>query len=128
MFTDIRTDEGDSMQYMLLIYNDRPVGEPSAADAQEMMPAYMAYTEELQKRGAMVGGARLFAPDSATTVRERDGKRVITDGPFAETKEWLGGYYLIEAASLDDALAAASMCPGTKFGSVEIRPVAPAGG
>jgi hypothetical protein len=111
------------MQYMLLIYAD-PQAQPSTeAEGDALYGEYAAYTEDIQKRGAMVGGSALARPTSATTVRVRNGNRVVTDGPFAETKEWLGGYYLIEVASLDQALEAAAMCPAAKYGSVEIRPL-----
>ena len=112
------------MQYMLLIYNETPATPPSDAQMEAVYKEYVAYSDDLRKRGAFVEAAPLAPPSSATTVRVRDGNRMVTDGPFAETKEWLGGYYVIEAASLDHALEAAAMCPGAKFGSVEIRPVA----
>ncbi len=110
------------MQYMVLIYE--PDGSTrTPAEWAEMMPAYMAYTEGLQAAGVMVDGAALADPGSATTVRVRDGKRTITDGPFAETKEFLGGYYLLECATLDQALEHAAACPGAKRGSIEVRPL-----
>ena len=112
------------MQYMLLIYNETPAAPPTEAQSEAIYAEYTAYTDDLRKRGAMVEGAPLAAPSSATTVRVRNGNRMVTDGPFAETKEWLGGYYVIEAQSLDHALEAAAMCPGAKYGSIEIRPVA----
>ncbi|MBV8600067.1 MAG: YciI family protein [Candidatus Eremiobacteraeota bacterium] len=108
------------MKYMLLIYTaDRPAPEARAA----AMPAWIAYTEELQRRKAYVAAAPLAEPSSATTVRAHSGKRTVTDGPFAEKKEWLGGYYLIEAESLDQAIEAAAMCPAAKYGSIEVRPI-----
>jgi hypothetical protein len=111
------------MQYMLLIYND-PQAQPSTeAEGKAVHGEYITYTEGIRKRGAMVDGSALARPTSATTVRVREGNRVVTDGPFAETKEYLGGYYVIEAASLDHALDAAATCPGAKYGSVEIRPL-----
>jgi hypothetical protein len=89
----------------------------------EMFQAYVAYTERVRAAGALVDASPLVEPSSATTVRVRDGKRMITDGPFAETKEWLAGYYVIECDSLDRALDLAADCPGASYGSIEIRPV-----
>jgi hypothetical protein len=115
------------MQYMLLIYHPDFDGEPTPADIASMRADYGAFNERLHARKAYVDGSRLAPATSATTVRVRDGNRVITDGPFAETKEWLGGYYVVEAASLDDALQIGADCPGAKYGSIEIRPLASAG-
>jgi len=115
------------VQYMLLIYTPQSDREPAAADIQAMMAEYGAFTDGIRASNTMVDGAQLAPATSATTVRVRDGNRLITDGPFAETKEWLGGFYTIEAASLDDALNVAAECPGAKYGSVEIRPLAGGG-
>lgn len=112
------------MQYTLLIYADTTVAPRTEAEGDALFEAFVAYNADLQKRGLYVGGSPLAAPSSATTVRIRDGNRMVTDGPFAETKEYLGGYFVIEAESLDQALEVAAMCPGAKYGSVEIRPVA----
>src|ERR1700676_3301407 len=103
------------MQYMLLIYNQTTERVPNDAEFEAVRAEYGTYTEDIRKRGAMVDGSALALPTSATTVRVREGNRVVTDGPFAETKEWLAGYYVIEAASLDHALDAAAMCPGAKY-------------
>jgi hypothetical protein len=111
------------MKYMLLIYGEASRREPTPEEWAAAMPAWVAYGEELRKRGAYVDAAPLANKDSATTVRVRDGNRVVTDGPFAETKEVLGGYYIIEAPSIEGALEAAAMCPGAKTGSVEVRPI-----
>jgi hypothetical protein len=111
------------MQYMLLIYSEPPTQPPTEAALGTMHAEYQAYTEDIRKRGAFVDGSALVPASSASTVRVRNGNRAITDGPFAETKEWLGGYYVIEAPSLDGALEAAAMCPGAKYGSVEVRPL-----
>ena len=108
---------------MLLIYQPDPPRDAAPSEMAEMFQAYTAYTERVRASGAFVDAAPLVAPSSATTVRVRDGKRVITDGPFAETKEWLGGYYVIECDSLDRALDLAADCPGASYGSIEIRPV-----
>jgi hypothetical protein len=110
------------MQYMLLIYNQTPERVPSEAEFGAVRAEYGTYTEDIRKRGAMVDGSALARPTSATTVRVREGNRVVTDGPFAETKESLGGYYLIEAADLDAAIAVAKQVPA-RFGGVEVRPI-----
>jgi len=111
------------MQYMCLIY--APSGGPKLPpeEEQRVFAAYGAYTEEIRKKGIMVDGAPLQPPDSATTVRVRDGKRSVTDGPFAETKEWLAGFYTLECNGLDEALDWAAKIPGAAFGSIEVRPV-----
>jgi len=111
------------MQYMLLIYSEPPTQPPTEAAINTIRGEYNAFTEDIRKRGAFVDGSALVPASSASTVRVRNGNRAITDGPFAETKEWLGGYYVIEAPSLDGALEAAAMCPGAKYGSVEVRPL-----
>lgn len=116
------------MKYMLLIYNEPVEREPTPEEWAAAMPAWEAFGNELRSRGAYVDAAPLANTASATTVRIRDGKRAVTDGPFAETKEWLGGYYVIEAPSLDGAIEAAAMCPGAKMGSVEVRPIVDMGG
>jgi hypothetical protein len=115
--------EGTTMKYMLLIYSEPPEREPTPEEWAASMPAWVAYGEELRKRGAYIDAAPLANKASATTVRVRDGQRVVTDGPFAETKEVLGGYYIVEAPSIDGALEAAAMCPGALYGSVEVRPI-----
>ena len=112
------------MQYMLLIYgseNDRPQMGPD--DHGKMMKAYMDFTASIQAEGIMVAGDALRDTTLATTVRVRDGKAVHTDGPFAATKEQLGGYYLIDVPDLDKALEVAARLPGSWYGSVEVRPV-----
>ena len=96
-------------QYMLLIYAD-PARAPGSPEAMAEMPKWFAYGEGV-KAGAIVGGDALQPTRTATTVRERDGERVVTDGPFAETKEWLGGYYVIEVPDLDAALEWAAKMP-----------------
>ncbi len=112
------------MQYMLLIYGDQKARAalPKAAMG-EVIAAYEAYTTALQAAGALVAGSRLADSDSASTVRVRDGKSQVLDGPYAETKEQLGGYYLVEAKDLDAALDWASRCPGAAHGAVEVRPL-----
>ena len=112
------------MRYMLLIYsNEAEAATATPEDLQAVMNEYWAFNEAIDKRGANLGGEALHETSKATTVRIRDGKDLITDGPFAETKEQLGGYYLISAKDLDEAIEIAKLCPGSRRGSVEIRPV-----
>jgi hypothetical protein len=114
----------DGMQYMLLIYGDEASwGSASAEEQAKSMQEWNDYTQWLKDSGAHIAGDALAPTTAATTVRVRDGKTLTTDGPFAETKEQLGGYYLIEAANLDDAIAAAARCPGAFGGTMEVRPV-----
>jgi hypothetical protein len=111
------------MHYALLIYSEPPQAAPSAEQQKQVMEAYNAYTKALVDADAMRGGEALQDGKTATTVRLRNGRQVITDGPFAETKEEFGGFYLIEAANLDDAIAWAAKCPGAQWGSIEVRPI-----
>ena len=114
------------MHYLLLLYHD-----PGEVEAREADPEIFAarklehadYIAQLRAAGAFVGGNALESVATATTVRCRDGRAAVTDGPFAETKEQLGGYYLIEAAHLDDALEWAQKNPESKYGAVEVRPI-----
>jgi hypothetical protein len=111
------------VQYALLIYTPEPTDDvPPEALAAEMAE-YNAFTEHLRQRGAMKGGEALDSTATATTVRVVDGRTIATDGPFAETKETLGGFYLVEAADLDEAIAYAAMIPGARHGCIEVRPV-----
>ena len=87
------------------------------------MPAYFAYTEALKKAGILLGGDRLQFTETATTVRIRDGKTNVVNGPYAEAKEQLGGYYLIDVPDMDSALSWAARCPGASAGTVEVRPL-----
>jgi hypothetical protein len=112
------------MQYALLIYNDESgFADMTETDGAAMMGEYGAYTQELSEAGAMKGGDALESTQAATTVRVRDGQTLTTDGPFAETKEALGGFYLIDVASIDEALEWAAKIPGARSGSIEVRPV-----
>jgi hypothetical protein len=111
------------MRYLILIYSEEPTSPPPAAQIAEIGAAYGAYSGMLRERGAFVGGDELQPTATATTIRVRDGKALITDGPFAETKEALGGYYLVEAADLDEAIELAKACPGASWGSIEVRPI-----
>ena len=112
------------MEYILLIYNSEAEAQKmTPAQGQEMFQGYMKFTQDLQASGKNKGGNPLERTASATTVRVRNGKTVVTDGPFAETKEQLGGYYLVEAKDLDDAIAIAAKIPGALTGSIEVRPI-----
>jgi hypothetical protein len=115
------------MRYMLLIYGEEaPEGataEAAADPAPEISPPWMEYTNWLLGKGIHAAGERLAGSSAATTVRVRDGNRVVTDGPFTETKEVLGGYYIIDCENLDEALEAAARCPAARGGSVEVRPI-----
>ena len=112
------------MQYVILIYDDPAVlGAMPEHERRALMGEYMAYSESLRQAGVYVDGQPLEATTTATTLRLRDGKQLITDGPFAETREALGGFYTIDCETLDDALAHAARCPSARTGSVEVRPV-----
>ena len=112
------------MQYMLLIYGDQD-GWKSRTEEEngQLMQDYMQFTQELEQSGALVDGNALQPTDTSTTVRVRNDETLTTDGPFAETKEQLGGYYLVDVGSLDEALEWAAKIPGAWHGSVEVRPV-----
>ena len=110
------------MQYMLLIYETEGRDRGSQEYAQ-LMREYMAFTEDIVKSGNFKAGDALEMTSSATTVRVRNGKTVATDGPFAETKEQLGGYYLVDAKDLDEAIALAARIPAACTGSIEVRPI-----
>ena len=112
------------MEYTLLIYADQAAFETiSPAQMKETQAAYHAYTEALQEAGVLRGANRLRPTQTATTVRLRSGKTEVLNGPYAETREQLGGYYLVDVADLDAALAWAARCPGASHGIVEVRPV-----
>ena len=112
------------MQYLLLIYqNETALNDSAPADREAMFKAYGAFTQSIITSGNMRAGDALQPTSTATTVRVRDGKTLFTDGPFAETKEQLGGYYLIEAKDLDEATKIAANIPSAKYGSIEVRPV-----
>ena len=114
------------MQYLLLIYQSEKGPEMNDPAALEKMSLdYRAFTDSIVKSGHIRGGDALQRTSSATTVRVRDGKVLQTDGPFAETKEQLGGYYLVEAKDLDEAVKLAARIPSAVFGSIEVRPIRP---
>jgi hypothetical protein len=112
------------MQYMLMIYtNESGFAKLTPEQQKQGMAGYLAFTEALRKSGALVGSNRLQSISTATTVRVSDGKSQVLNGPYADSKEQCGGYYLIEAADLDAAISWAARCPGASHGVVEIRPV-----
>ena len=115
------------MRYVLLIADPEtahPSPEPpDPAVWGQVMTEYNAYTQMLKDRGAFLGGEALQPNPTATTVRVKDGETIITDGPFVEAKEAVGGFDLVEARDLDEALQLAAACPGAKFGAIEVRPV-----
>ena len=114
------------MQYLLMIYgNEAGMLAASKDMASKMSAAYFAYMEAMKKAGVIRGGERLRPTSDATTVRVKHGKTQVLDGPYAETKEQLGGYFLIDVPDLDAALSWAARCPGASHGIVEVRPLWP---
>ncbi|HEY4671365.1 MAG TPA: YciI family protein [Gemmatimonadaceae bacterium] len=112
------------MKYLCLIYEEeKRFTQVSKPELDKVMSEYGALTEDLKKNGQYVAGFQLQPTDAATTVRSRNGKVSTTDGPFAETKEQLGGAYLIEAKDLNEAVQVASRIPSARFGSIEVRPI-----
>jgi len=112
------------MQYLLLIYGEEvDPASVSPADQAAEMEAYRAFSDEVAERGFMRGGDALEPTSTATTVRVREGRTIVSDGPFAETKEALGGYYLVDCPDLDTAIELAAKIPGAARGSVEVRPI-----
>ena len=113
------------MKYLCLIYSDQSIWPKlPKSEMDNMISEYGDFTESIKKSGHYLGGNPLQPTDTATTLRVRNGKLSTTDGPFAETKEQLGGYYLIEAKDLNDAIQVGSRIPGSRFGSIEVRPIA----
>jgi hypothetical protein len=112
------------MQYLLMIYNAEDAGpQPGTPEFMELIQDYQDFTQEVQDAGVYLGGEPLESVETASTVRVRDGHSQITDGPFAETKEALGGYYLLDCVDLDQALSYAAKIPTAKYGSIEVRPI-----
>jgi len=117
---------GSAMKYLLLIYQDEGSWAGlSEADQGKLFEEYMTFTRDIKKKGNYHGGEALQPVATATTVRVRNGKTMTTDGPFAETREQLGGYYLVEAKDLDEAIAMAARIPDSRMGSIEVRPIMP---
>jgi len=120
----IDTERRLEMKYLLLIYqNEKQWTAHSEAEVQKIYQEYGQLRQELTASGQWVGGSQLHPIATASTVRVRDGKELITDGPFAETHEQLGGYFLIEAKNLDEALAVAVRIPSAREGTIEVRPI-----
>jgi hypothetical protein len=112
------------MRYMLLICADEnAVGAMSPEEGSAMLAEYGAFGEEMDRRGVLQGGERLRPTSDATTVRVRDGEVLAADGPFAETKEQIGGYYVVDCKDLDEAIDVASKIPGARQGTIEVRPI-----
>ena len=112
------------MKYLMMIYgNEAQSAQATPEQIQEMLAGYGAFTSEVREKKVYLGGERLRPVSTATTVRVRDAKAAVTDGPFAETKEQLGGFYLLDCKDLDEAIEYAAKIPGAAWGSVEIRPI-----
>ena len=112
------------MKYMLLIHDDEQEwAKLSEAERQRMYAEYGQFSQQIKAAGQYLAGAQLQPTTMATSVRVRDGKRLVTDGPFAETREQLGGYYLVEAKDLDEAIGIAARIPSARVGTIEVRPV-----
>jgi hypothetical protein len=112
------------MEYLLMIALDERAGSRTPEEVgQDMSPEYEAFAKQMTERGVLRGGNRLRLTSDATTVRVRNGEVLATDGPFAETKEQLAGYFLVECKDLDEAIEVAALIPGAKDGSVEVRPI-----
>ena len=111
------------MRYMFLIYGEEPATPPSQEELDAEMAEWWKYDNAIKESGLFLAGDALQPSQTATTVRLKGDERIVTDGPFAETREVLGGYYLIDAPDLDTAMDWAARCPGAKYGSMEVRPV-----
>ena len=112
------------MRYLLLICTDESADAAmSPEEGEAQMAEYMKFGEEMGARGVLQGGERLRPTTDATTVRVRDGEVLTSDGPFAETKEQIGGFYLVDCKDLDEAIEVASKIPGARYGSIEVRPI-----
>jgi hypothetical protein len=117
--------ENIAMKYMLLIYHEEQAwGDLTEQERQNMYAAYRQFSEDIVRSGHYVSGSELHPVSMATSVKVRDGQQLTIDGPFAETKEQLGGYYLIEAANLDEAIGIAARIPSAQVGTIEVRPLA----
>jgi hypothetical protein len=117
------------MKYMLLIHGEEArMNANTPVESTGLNPEYAAYNEAMAKAGIMLGGERLRPTSTATSVRVKDGKTEVLDGPYAETKEQFGGYYMIDVPDLDQAISWAARCPAAKHGTVEVRPIWPTRG
>jgi hypothetical protein len=115
---------GGAMKYLLLIYeNEASFAGVSEAEQGKIFEEYMQYTNDIKKKGHYIGGEALQPVSTATTVKVKNGKTLTTDGPFAETREQLGGFYMVEAKDLDEAVALAARIPASRTGSIEVRPI-----
>jgi hypothetical protein len=112
------------MKFICLICAETVMEQMPAADAEKHYQEYAEFTNEIKRKGQFIGANRLTPADTAITVRVRNGRLLTTDGPFAETKEQFGGYYVIEAKDLNEAIQVAAKIPGARFGCVEVRPIA----
>jgi hypothetical protein len=114
------------MKYLLLIYSDEASwASISEAEQGKIFEGYMSYTRDIKRSGNYLGGEALQPIATATSVRVKNGKTLTTDGPFAETREQLGGFYMVEAKDLDEAIALAARIPGASMGTIEVRPIMP---
>jgi hypothetical protein len=113
------------MKYMLLIHGDEARMNTATPPGAGMSPEFAAYDEAMRKAGIVLAGERLRPTSAATSVRVKDGKTEVLDGPYAETKEQFGGYYMIDVPDLDQAIAWAARCPAARQGTIEIRPIWP---
>jgi len=112
------------MKYMLMIYDEEQAwAKLSEAERQQIYGEYGQFSQQVKSSGHYVSGSQLQPTSAATSVRVRNGKRLLTDGPFAETREQLGGYYLVEAKDLDEAISLAEKIPSARFGTIEVRPL-----
>lgn len=112
------------MKYLLLICDDEKAwADLSEAEQRKIFAEYGEFTQQITASGQFLGGSQLQPASAATSVRVRDGKRLVTDGPFAETREQLGGYYLVDARDLDEAIAIAARIPSARMGTIEVRPL-----
>jgi hypothetical protein len=117
-----------TMKYMLLILGDeKQMNAATVVDDTGMSAEYAAYNEAMMKAGVLVGGERLKPTSATTSVRVRDKKAVVLAGPYAETQEQLGGYYIVETPDIDQAIEWARRCPAAQFGTIEVRPIWPTG-
>lgn len=111
------------MRYLLLIYTEESTEPPPQGVMDQVMADYWAYEKAVADAGVKEAGDALQSTQTATTVRVKDGERVVTDGPYAETREVLGGFYLLDVPDLDAAIEWAARCPGAKYGTMEVRPI-----